>query len=165
MQKQKYCRFCGEKLISKILSDGAKEKYCKKCDLVFFETPLPCVIVLVVHKNKILLVQDKNSQWGLVAGYVKTGETAEESAKREVREEVNLKISELNFLKTYYYKPKNLLMIAFKAKVGNNSFKIGPELNDAKWFDTSSLLPLPPNVIAAKVIKQVFPKAKFKTPP
>jgi hypothetical protein len=88
MKKPKYCCFCGEMLKLETLRDETKEKYCSKCDHVFFEAPSPTVIVAVTNADRILLtrsVEWKHPFWGLIAGHLNAEETAEEAAVREVR--------------------------------------------------------------------------------
>ena len=116
---KKYCSYCGRELVSKILLDGSTEKYCVKCDHVFFEEPSPAVIVAVMNGEKILLTRSVGWQhhyWGLVAGHVKSGETTEEAAMREVKEEVGIDTMTLEIVGTYAIKDRNLLMIGFQAK-------------------------------------------------
>jgi len=161
MKERKYCTFCGKQLLLKTLDDGTKEKYCDNCNHVFFPTPSPCAIVIVTNANKVLLARGigwKHPYWALISGHIRPGETAEETAKREVYEEVGLKVSSLEFLRTYTTKDHELLMIAFKAKTENTTSQ---ELEDAKWFDLRHPLPMRPESIAAQIAKHVFPKITY----
>lgn len=165
MKEQKYCCFCGKELVLKTLYDGSREKYCDDCNHVFFRTPSPCVIVMITNANKVLLARGigwKHPYWALISGHVKSGETAEETAIREIYEEVGLEASNLEFLRTYATKVHNLLMIAFKAETENTSIKKSQELEDAKWFDLYHPLPMRPESTAAHVIKHAFPKITYK---
>lgn len=141
--------------------------YCKECDHVFFDAPSPAVIVAVTEADRILLTRSvesalrKSSYWGLVAGHVKSGETAEETAIREVREEVGLEIFDLKILRTYVRKEGNLLMIGFTAKTKNISIKESKELEKATWFRLNEPLPLRPNSIAFQVVEQIFPRVRL----
>lgn len=165
MREQKYCCFCGKELVLKTLYDGSEEKYCDNCDHVFFPTPSPCAIAIVTNANKVLLARGigwKHPYWALISGHIRSGETAEETAIREVYEEVGLKVSSLKFLRTYTTKDHELLMIAFKAKTQNTSIKKSRELEDAKWFDLDHPLPMRPESTAAHVVKHVFPKITYK---
>ncbi len=165
MKEEKYCCFCGKELVFKTLYDGSQEKYCHSCDHVFFHTPSPCVIVMVTRANKVLLARGigwRHPYWALISGHIKCGETAEKTALREVSEEVGLKVSDLEFLRTYITKVHDLLMIAFRAETENTSIKKSQELEDAKWFDLNHPLPMRPESIAARVIKHVFPKITYK---
>jgi len=153
--KKKYCCFCGTKLRFKPLSDGSKEKYCAQCDHVFFETPCPAVIVAVATNDRALV-----NERGLIAGYIRQGETAEEAAIRETREEVGLEISNLTFVNTYSAKKRNLLMIGYKAKAKDTHIKKSRELQKAVWCDLDKPLPLRPRSIAAQLARQSFPGAR-----
>jgi len=150
----RFCSFCGQELILKILRDGSREKYCPKCDHVFFDSPYPAVIVAVTHTDKILITNE-----GLVAGHVKSGETAEEAAIREVREEVGLEVSSLQYIGTYAAESRNLLMIGFVAKSKGNSIRKSEELEKANWFKITESLPLRQNSIAAQIASLIQNRA------
>lgn len=164
MKERKHCSFCGKELVFKTLRNGSKEKYCEKCDCVFFLSPSPSVIVMVTNANKVLLaraVEWEHPYWGLISGHIKVGDTAEETAIREVYEESGLKVSNLKFLKTCVSKTQDFLMIAFKAQTKNTLIKKSLELEDARWFDLRHPLPMRPESIAAQVVQHVFPSVLF----
>jgi len=151
----KYCSSCGQELTFKTLLDGSSEKYCSKCDHVFFNTSSPAVIIAVITTNQILLTRSVgwvHPYWGLIAGHVKSGESAENAAIREVQEEVGLELCDLHLLKTYPLKHRNLLMIGFKAKTQQIRIVKSNELENAAWFPLSEPLPLRPNSIASQVV-------------
>ena len=129
----------------KTLYDGSEEKYCDDCDQVFFRSPSPCVIVMVTNENKVLLARGigwEHPYWALISGHLRSGETAEEAAVREVREEVGLGVYRLEFVKTYATEYRDLLMIAFKAVTEDDSIKKSQELEDARWFSLMDPLPI-----------------------
>ena len=164
MKERGYCSFCGKKLILKTLYNGSREKYCEKCDYVFFLSPFPSVIVMVTNANKVLLVRAvdwKHPYWGLISGFVRLGETAEEAAVREVHEEVSLKASNLEFLKTYALEARDLLMLAFKVQAEDSSIRKSQELEAARWFDLRHPLPMRPESIAARIVQHVFSDITF----
>jgi len=155
----RYCCFCGEELTSKILLDGSREKYCQKCDRVFFDEPSPAVIVAVTHNDRILLTRSvgwNHPYWGLVAGHIVSGETAEETAIREVREEVGLTVFSLEIVGTFIANARNLLMIGFRSQTEGTDIKKSQELQEAAWFKMDEPLPLRPNSIAHQVATKAF---------
>lgn len=159
MNKLNYCSSCGRKLNPKTLLDGSTEKYCPDCDYVFFDEPSPAVIVAVANADKILLARSvgwKHNRWGLVAGHLKSGETAEEAAIREVREEVGLRVYKLEILGTYAIRSRDLLMIGFKAETKSINIRKSRELEEAKWFSLSEPLPLHPSSISAKIAERIL---------
>lgn len=158
MKNLKYCHFCGKELTLKTLLDGSREKYCPYCDHVFFDTSSPAVIVAVTNTDKILLTRSvgwNHPYWGLIAGHVRSGETAEDAAIREVREEVGLKIFNLKILETYAHKRRNLLMIGFSAETRDFQILKSIELEEADWYTLHETLPLRPDSIASQVVRQV----------
>jgi len=102
----------------------------------------------------------KHAYWGLIAGHVKTGETAEEAAIREAREEVGIEIYNLTIVGTYLHKARNTLMIAFMAETNISQLSLSKELEDAAWFQLYAPLPLRPDSIAAQVVKQASTRAR-----
>lgn len=164
LKERKYCSFCGKELVLKTLYDGSSEKYCEKCDYVFFLTPFTSVIVMVTNADKVLLVRAvdwKHPYWGLVSGYVRLGETAEHATIREVHEEVGLKVSNVEFLKTFALETRDLLMIAFKAQTETTSITKSQELEDARWFDLSQTLPMRPESVSGRIVQYVSSNVKF----
>ena len=156
-ERLKYCCICGRDLVFKTLLNGSVERYCSECDQVFFDTPTPAVIVAVTNADSILLtrsVEWKHAFWGLVAGYIKSRETAEEAAKREVKEEVGLEIFNLKLLRTYTRKNRNLLMIGFRAETMNTNIIKSKELEKTMWFKLSESLPLRSNSISTQIINE-----------
>ena len=153
----RYCCFCGRELILKMLLDGSSEKYCSACDHVFFDVPSPAAIVGVINGDKILLARSvgwTHPYWGLIAGHIKTGESAERATIREVQEETGLEAHDLKILGTYPRDP-DMLMIGFMAKTDSDKIERSQELEKACWFKLSYQLPLRPNSIASEVVKQI----------
>lgn len=78
-------------------------------------------IVLMDKKGKILLQhRDKNIRrypdcWGFFGGEIEKGETPEEAAKREAREELGIELKDLKFLKEYKFKQRKEKDFVFTA--------------------------------------------------
>ena len=90
-----YCPICGRELIEKDSWDEGSVPYCEVDDIMYFDTPKPCVVVAVMKDKEILLLKQsyifKNSKV-LVSGYVTNGESVEETVYREVKEETGIDI-------------------------------------------------------------------------
>ncbi len=70
-------------------------------------------VAIINHQNKILLQKRAdNDCWGFIGGMLELGESIEEAVKREVYEEIGVKLLTISFFKVYsgkdfYYKYPN----------------------------------------------------------
>jgi NADH pyrophosphatase NudC (nudix superfamily) len=140
-----YCSQCGSK-ISNILHTF--EKKCQDCNLSFFPKLSPAIMVLIQRENEILLGRSAHFKPGIysaLAGFIDIGETAESAVHREVKEEVGIEISELEYFGSQSWPFPDSFMIAFKAKYLCGEINIDiKELEDARWFDLNNLPEIPP---------------------
>ena len=72
-----------------------------------------------------------------VAGYIKPGESAEETAAREVKEELGLAIDRLEWGGTYWFGERDPLMHGFIGFVKKADFKLSMEVDAAEWVPVS----------------------------
>ncbi len=131
-----YCPLCGKKLALKALGDEGDVPWCKDCSRPFFDSFSTCVIALVANELGEIAVLMENGRLcgGLVAGYVKPGETAEETARREIGEELGLKVQALQLVRTYWFERGGQLMIGFFARVQKAPFTLSGEIASAAWM-------------------------------
>jgi len=71
--------------------------------------------------------------FNITSGFMAVGETAEEAAEREVKEELGLTVEELTYAGTYWFSPKGLLMHGFIAFAKKSDFKLSVEVDEARW--------------------------------
>lgn len=145
-----YCPDCGEKLILKQLGDEGDVPFCERCNKPWFEMLSSAVIVLVVneHGEAALLRQDyiSTEYRNLVSGYMKPGENAEETARREVAEEIGIEMTNLRLVGTYWFAKKDMLMIGFIGHAKKAELTLSSEVDGAEW------------IAAGEAIKLVHPK-------
>lgn len=134
----KYCSECGSKLIEKEIGDEGKIPFCEKCKKPLFNMFSTCIIALVVNEyhEAALLRQEyiSDKYYNLVSGYMKQGETAEITAEREVYEEIGVRLHSLEFVKTYWFAKKDMLMIGFIGKTNKTDFTLSNEVDAAEWI-------------------------------
>jgi NAD+ diphosphatase len=86
----KYCGVCGAPM--KMHTDISKR--CTACGKEVWPQLSTAIITLIHRGDEIVMVHARNFKgcfYGLVAGFVETGETLEQAVKREVMEETHLK--------------------------------------------------------------------------
>lgn len=140
----KYCPVCGEKLILKPIGDEGEVPFCGKCDRPWFDMFSSAVIVLVVNEygEAALLRQNYMSTeyCVLVSGYIKPGESAEETARREVAEEIGIELTDCRLVGTYWFGKKGMMMIGFIAHAEKAELMLSGEVDGAEWVPVENAI-------------------------
>lgn len=133
-----FCPQCGKKLEERKLGDDGMVPFCGDCGRPWFDSFYSCVIVLTYNeKDEIVLCRERfrpRETMGITAGYMKPGESAEEAALREVREELGIRLESLEYAGTYWFPYNELLMHGFIGYTPRQELKVSEELESAAWF-------------------------------
>ena len=140
-------RFCGKCGTPTQHKTGEHAMQCPACRLLVYPRISPAVMVLVRDGEKLLLGRSPHFKPGVfsaLAGFVEPGETLEECARREVREEVGIEIANLRYFQSQPWPFPNSLMVAFFADYAGGEITPDPsEIEAAGWFSTDALPILP----------------------
>ncbi|HWT76523.1 MAG TPA: NUDIX domain-containing protein [Mobilitalea sp.] len=141
-----HCPLCGEKLVPKNIGDEGLVPFCSTCDRPMFNIPYTCTLTLVVNEfDEVALIRQNyvsQSNYVLVAGYIKSGESAEETAMREAQEEIGVSVKTVRYLKSYCYEKRDMLMLGFIAAAEKCDLSISREVDEAGWFPIEEALTL-----------------------
>ena len=138
-----FCGFCGSPM-----EDNPRElsRVCPRCGRKVRPKIMPAVIAGIRNGNKILLTRYQgpaSKRVALVAGYNEIGESIEDTLRREVMEEVGLKVKNLQFYKTQPWVITDSLMIGFFCDLdGDDTITLEKkELSMGAWVDRADLPP------------------------
>lgn len=160
---RRFCPRCGQPLIH---SEEERMMHCTACGQVEYPKICPAVIVGVVHQDKLLLTKYAGrafKRYALIAGFAEIGETIEETVKREVMEEVGLKVKNLHYYKSQPWSFSDTLLMGFFAELdGEETIRLDEnELSVAQWC-TREEIPEDDGISLTREMMRVFKEGKFK---
>lgn len=139
-----YCPHCGAKLITKEIGDEGMIPYCEACNIPLWDMFTTSIIAAVVNEyNEVALLRQNyvsTTKYVCVAGIMKIGESAEETAIREIKEEIGQNVEGLEFIRSYPYDKKEMLMLGFKATVKKQDFNLSGEVDSVEWVELDKAL-------------------------
>jgi NAD+ diphosphatase len=135
-----HCPRCGEPTAR---IPGEWGKHCPHCRYEHYPHLHPAVITLVRDGSRVLLARKAvwaPGRYALVAGFVDNGECLEGAVAREVKEEVGVDVTDIQYVGSQNWPFPSQLMIGFVARYAGGDIRIDPEeLEDARWFDCDEL--------------------------
>ena len=147
----RFCGVCGG--LMHLHTDISKR--CEHCGKEVWPQLATAVIVLI-HRgpDEVLLARGRNFRsdfFGLIAGFVETGETLEEAVRREVREETGLSIRNITYFDSQPWPYPCGLMVGFNADYDAGELHLQrEELKKAAWFHRDHLPNLPEKLSIAR---------------
>ena len=149
-EESRFCGTCGTNNTDVNLPETSEfsHRLCPNCGRLEFPRICPAIIVIITDdENRILLAHNKKFKPGLyshIAGFNEAGETLEETVMREISEEINIKVKDIEYIKSQPWPFPNSLMLGFKARYSSGTILCdGDEIEDAKWFTKDNLPILP----------------------
>lgn len=149
--RYQFCPQCGNRLNVRKAGDEGDVPYCENCQKLWFDSFSSVSIVMVVNEfDEIALLRqgylsDKYSSF--VSGYIKPGETAEETALREVEEELGVKLDSMTPEGTVWFGRGDMLMHCFVGRARKCDFQLSEEVDAAEWTPCED------------VVKTLFPES------
>lgn len=143
-RSHRYCGQCGHPTQPHA---GERALVCDHCERSYYPRINPCIIVLVTRGDKILLARNmryRGKFMSCLAGFIEIGESAEQTVRREVREEVGIEIQNIRYVKSQSWPFPSQLMLGFHADFLHGELQPdGIEIDYADWFDVRDLPEFP----------------------
>ena len=103
---------------------------------------LGAATVVVDESSRVLLVKHNYGElnWELPGGAGEAGESAEETARREMREEVGVELETMRLAGVYWDPPIDAHHFVFQARVRGTPYLADPnEITEVGWFPPDAL--------------------------
>ena len=145
MKKLHYCSTCG-KLNTFSEKEGRKRFHCEICNIIHYQNPKPTATLICPKDDKILLVkrafEPAKGTWSLPGGFLELGETLNEGASRELKEETNLNGEVVKLLGDCSHFNSifgDILLLGVQMEIENwGNLKCGDDAADAKLFNLNT---------------------------
>lgn len=121
-----------------------------------------CVGALVWGKDgRVLLVRTTKWRglWGVPGGKVEWGETLLDAVQREFREEVGLRLEDVQYAQTQesvlseeFHRPAHMLLVDFLATTGDHDVTPNEEIEEWVWVHLHEALEYPLNTVTRSLV-------------
>lgn len=135
----KFCPKCGAALAPQSLKAAEPDRLvCTACGFVFYLDPKVAACVICMHEGGIVLlrrgIEPQLGKWVFPGGFVDRGETVQDAAVRETREEVGLRVSLTGILDLYSFPGEEVVVAVYAADVVGGEMVVGDEAEDVMNF-------------------------------
>jgi ADP-ribose pyrophosphatase YjhB (NUDIX family) len=116
--------------------DDRIRRMCQTCEFIDYENPRIVVGSVATWEDKILIckraIEPRHGYWTLPAGFMENGETIEDGAAREAREEACADLEVERILAVYSIPRISQVQIMFKARLRTPDIAVGPESQEVR---------------------------------
>ena len=139
-----FCLRCGGPLRQEwVTVEGRERPVCSTCGFVLYMNPKVVAGAIPLQHGRVLLlrrmIEPARGRWTFPAGYVEIGESVEEAAIRETREEVAVEIDNLSLLNVYSYRESPVVTVVFFSHIVGGNPRTGEEAEEVAFFAPEAL--------------------------
>ena len=140
-----YCQRCGHRLAEKSI-ESKPRLYCPDCGHIAFLDPKVAAAVLVMMEGRIVMVkrgvEPAMGRWAFPSGFVDRGESVEDAAVREVKEETGLDVRLTGLVGLYSSTGSPIVLAVYAAEVTGGRLRAGHDAKETALFHPDELPPL-----------------------
>lgn len=138
------CRCCGTCGSPLRKDERERMMFCDHCHTRTYPKISPAVIIGLTDGNRLLLSKYAGrvyAKYALLAGFVEIGESIEETVRREVMEEVGLKVKNIRYYRSQPWSFSETVLMGFYCELdGDDQITLDRnELALAEWFEREDI--------------------------
>lgn len=160
----KFCGRCGH-----ATAPDHKERMllCPECGNMIFPKICPAIIVGVTNGDRLLMTRYNgrgSTSYALIAGFMEIGETPEDTVRREVMEEVGVKVKNIRYFTSQPWGVDTDLLLGYFADLdGDDHIHIDEhELSYGNWFKREDIDIAPNGISMTNHMIQAFRNNEHK---
>jgi NAD+ diphosphatase len=160
----RFCGSCGG--ANRDADSGELAGECTVCGRMEVPRVSPAVITIITNdRGEALLAHNKkfaSGVYSLIAGFNEAGESLEDTIAREAKEEVNLELTDIRYIRSQPWPFPNSLMLGFSARYKSGELRPdGNEIADARWFSRDALPALPGGASISRYLIELWREGKL----
>lgn len=156
-REHRFCGACGQPTEQ---VTGERAMYCRDDNLRFYPRISPSMIVLITRGDEVLLARSPRFVPGVystLAGFAEPGESAEDCVRREVMEEVQVRVRNIQYVGSQCWPFPHSMMLGFHAEYESGDIvPQADEIEDARWFSIHDMPPLPASRSIARHLIELY---------
>ncbi|MEO1313409.1 MAG: NAD(+) diphosphatase [Pseudomonadota bacterium] len=137
-------RFCARCGAPSTVSLAGWRRTCSACGAHHFPRTDPVVIMLILHRDRVLMGRSPawpEGMYSLLAGFMEPGETIEAAVRRETFEEAGIPVGRVGYLSSQPWPFPASLMIGCWGHATSDEITLDKvELEDALWLSREEML-------------------------
>ena len=139
-----HCPRCGGPLEKRVVfSHDPPRLVCATCRFVYYLDPKVAVGAICRQHGKIIMlrraIDPAYGKWVFPGGYVDRGESLEDAARREVREEIGVAVRLTRLINVYSYTGRPVVVVVYEAEVVGGEIHGGEEALEVRCFEPGDI--------------------------
>ena len=140
----KYCSHCGAPVTQKVpLGDNLPRHVCNQCELIHYHNPKIVAGCIPEWEDQILLcrrgIEPRRGLWTFPAGFMEIGESTEQAAARETKEEALADVAITSLYAVLSLPHIGQVYLVFRGRMLTPAYEPGSESLEVRLFPLSAI--------------------------